>query len=65
MEGFITLHGKDGYGRTTNVLVNLENVCEFREVGGETRILYRDNHNTISVIEPISRIEGVIGGDKK
>ena len=37
MEGLITLHGKDGYGRTTNVLVNLANVCEFREVGGETR----------------------------
>ena len=61
MEGFITLHGKDGYGRTTNVLVNLENVCEFREVGGETRILYRDKPNTVAVIEPVSHIKGVVG----
>ena len=60
MEGFITLHGKDGYGRTTNVLVNLENVCEFREVGGETRILYSDKPNTVAVIEPVSHINGVV-----
>ena len=61
MEGFITLHGKDGYGRTTNVLVNLANVCEFREVDRETRILYRDKDKTVSVIEPVSHIKGVVG----